>query len=271
VGSAGDLVPREGEPPLGTGTLLGGDVDLDAAVSGRAGATPRSERFIPLPGSAAEVAALAPRAPAPALSLRGGEATEAGFRAAAPGRRWVHVATHGFARLREDVGPSLAPRRRGDRWLGGDLERHVAGYDPMALAGLALAGANPRDGGGGDDGILTALEVSALDLDGVGLVTLSACQTASGDAADGEGVIGLVAGFQMAGALSVVASLWNVDDEATRLLMERFAALHLDPADPRPPSEALRRASLWLRDAKPGGRDRSAPRLWGAFVCYERR
>jgi hypothetical protein len=72
----------------------------------------------------------------------------------------------------------------------------------MLLSGLALAGANPRDGAGGDDGVLTALEASYLNLDGVVLVTLSACETAQGTATSGEGVLGLVSAFQMTAAPS---------------------------------------------------------------------
>ena len=110
----------------------------------------------------------------------------------------------------------LRRRRDDDRWLGAAVERQLAvGHDPMNLAGLAFAGANPREGGHGDDGILTAAEASYLDLDGVDLVVLSACETALGKAESGEGVIGLVQGFQMAGAKRVIASLWQVDDEAT--------------------------------------------------------
>jgi CHAT domain-containing protein len=141
----------------------------------------------------------------------------------------------------------------------------------MLLAGLALAGANARDGGGEDDGILTAAEASYLDLDGVDLVTLSACETAAGDAESGEGVLGLVAGFQLAGARDVVASLWEVEDTATRHLMARFYGLLRDPARPRTSAEALREASLWLRDARPEGKDFRAARYWAAFVGYARR
>jgi CHAT domain-containing protein len=143
----------------------------------------------------------------------------------------------------------------------------------MLLSALAMAGANPRNGGGGDDGILTALEASYLDLDGVELAVLSACETARGTTPSGEGVQGLVQAIQMAGARHVMASLWRVDDTATRLLMDRFYALYLDKEHPRPPSEALRQASLWLRDWKDaaGKQPYAAPRYWAAFVCYERR
>jgi CHAT domain-containing protein len=159
-----------------------------------------------------------------------------------------------------------------DRWLGADLERQLAaGHDPMLLAGLALAGANPREGGHGDDGILTAAEASYLDLDGADLVVLSACETALGKAESGEGVIGLVQGFQMAGAKRVIASLWQVDDEATRLLMQHLYDGMLREEDPLSPAEALREAALAVRGSTgKDGRSFAAPRYWAAFVCYGR-
>ena len=112
-------------------------------------------------------------------------------------------------------------------------------------------------------------EASYLDLRGVDLVVLSACETALGKAESGEGVLGLVQGFQMAGARCVVASLWRVEDEPTRMLMERFYDEALRKENPPPPAEALRRASLWLRSQKgAGGRSFAAPKYWAAFVCY---
>jgi CHAT domain-containing protein len=136
----------------------------------------------------------------------------------------------------------------------------------MVLAGLALAGANRR-GEEGEDGILTALEASHLHLDGCDLVVLSACETALGTALPGEGVLGLVQGFRTAGARGVVASLWKVDDDATRLLMDRFHTARLVADPPLSPPEALRRAARALREDP----RYSAPRHWAAFVAYESR
>src|SRR5205814_7954974 len=95
---------------------------------------------------------------------------------------------------------------------------------------------------GQSDGILTALEVAEFDLTKVELAVLSACETGLGKVAAGEGILGLQRAFQVAGAKSVVASLWSVDDEATRKLMERFYENHWQKKMPR--QEALRQAQL---------------------------
>ena len=127
------------------------------------------------------------------------------------------------------------------------------------------AGANPREGGGGDDGILTALEASHLDLDGVELVVLSACNTALGKAESGEGVIGLVQGFQMAGARRVIGSLWKVDDEATRALMVKFYELWNPKEGKRMgATAALKAAQAHVRSHAKW----SHPYFWAAWVLW---
>ena len=104
------------------------------------------------------------------------------------------------------------------------------------------------------------------------LVALSACETAKGTAESGEGVLGLVSAFQLAGARHVLASLWTVDDEATRRLMEGVYERLLRDRDPLSPADALRASALALRDRKDdAGRARfAAPRYWAAFVAYGR-
>src|SRR5512135_3798916 len=97
---------------------------------------------------------------------------------------------------------------------------------------------------GKDDGILTALEVAELDLSGVALAVLSACETGLGEVAGGEGLLGLQRAFQVAGAKLVVASLWSVGDEPTRVLMGRFYDnLWRKGLTPR---AALREAQLYM-------------------------
>jgi CHAT domain-containing protein/Tfp pilus assembly protein PilF len=285
---AQDLVPGVASKP-GTGALLLGGVDYEtadvfekgeveaglptasSASLARLDRAASGGRFQHLPATSAEVAGLKERLGAASAVLSGSGATEGRLRRAATGKRVLHLATHGF--VRDDLMRGLRRSEEDERrWMTGGTDRHLAvGHDPMRLSGLAMAGANLRDGADGDDGILSALEASYLDLEGCDLVVLSACETARGTAESGEGVLGLVHGFQLAGARNVVGSLWKVDDDATRLLMDRFYEGCLRTEKPLSPAAALREAALWLRDAKPGGRDYSAPRYWAAFVAYERR
>ncbi len=275
-----DLVPSRDVGPRGTGAVVVGGVDYDHAdveptpgpraagppPRGDATRAPRGGEFVPIPGTKAEAERLAERFGAARTALlRGPAATESRLRVATSGTRFVHIATHGFAR--EDLLAGLYARRIDETFTSAGMERQLAvGHDPMLLSGLALAGANPRAGGGGDDGILTALEASYLDLDGVELVTLSACETARGTVESGEGVQGLVSAFQMAGARRVIASLWRVDDEATRQLMEGVYERILRQDRPLPPADALGAAALALRSWKNaawGGAVRGAAVLGG--------
>ena len=112
-----------------------------------------------------------------------------------------------------------------------------------------------------------------MDLDKVELLVLSACETGRGRVAGGEGVLGLQRAFQIAGARSVVASLWKVPDEETHQLMREFYD-RVWSDKPMPRVEALRQAQLWmLENWKPrGGLERPAPQgppppyVWAAFV-----
>ena len=137
-------------------------------------------------------------------------------------------------------------------------------FNPGILSGLAMAGANrklPNDEHGlpiGDDGVLTAQEISFLPLEKVDLVVLSACETGLGQEAGGEGVIGLQRAFQVSGARTTVASLWNVPDKHTQLLMKRFYDNQWQQEMPR--LDALREAQLWMLRGAIGADGKSAVR-----------
>jgi hypothetical protein len=122
--------------------------------------------------------------------------------------------------------------------------------NPLLRSGLALAAANRALVGGGpdagEDGLLTAEEVAGLELSGTELVVLSACDTGLGEIRTGEGVFGLRRAFFMAGARTLVLSLWKVSDVATTILMERFYENLTARGLGR--SAALREAQRALRD-----------------------
>jgi CHAT domain-containing protein/tetratricopeptide (TPR) repeat protein len=230
--------------------------------------------FGPLPGTVAEaeaVVALARRRGIDSTDLLSGpRATKPAVRAGMPGRRYLHLATHGYfappgrrSALAPDDDRTALPAFEG---MG---RRDASGWYPGLLSGLAWAGAArpPSDAASGSvdvgAGLMTAEEVSAIDLRGCELVVLSACETGLGRTAGGEGVLGLQRAFHQAGARTVVASLWKVDDEATRVLMTRFYANLWEKR--LTPLESLRQAQLSILDDPDFGAG-GDPRLWAAWT-----
>ena len=136
----------------------------------------------------------------------------------------------------------------------------------LSCSGLLFAGANatldlsnrsvvPE----GDDGILTAKEISRLDFRGLDLVVLSACQTGLGEIT-GEGVFGLQRGFKKSGAQTIVMSLWKVNDKATQILMTEFFK-NLTAGQSRRAAFAAAQKTLRAQD--------STPEHWAAFVMVD--
>ena len=200
--------------------------------------------------------------------------TEETVQKLAPQYRYLHFATHGFF-APEQLQSALDKRGHdGSRGGAGVNQAHFMGYLPGLLSGIALAGANKP--GEQDDGILTALEVSEMDLSEVRLVVLSACETGLGRVAGGEGLLGLQRSFQLAGAKSTIATLWQVNDSASRDVMSRFYEnFWIEELDT---IECLRQAQLeMLNDSKERAarlgrtqstvkKPRTAPYYWAAFV-----
>jgi CHAT domain-containing protein len=162
--------------------------------------------------------------------------------------RILHLATHGFflpdQQFRNVSMPGWEIDSGMGRLSGPGLE------NPLLRSGLALAGANTWLKGGAlpreaEDGLLTAEDVSGLDLLDTELVVLSACQTGLGKVHAGEGVFGLRRAFILAGARTLVMSLWKVPDLATAVLMERFYDNLLNRGLAR--DEALRNAQFFTR------------------------
>lgn len=176
--------------------------------------------------------------------------------------RILHLATHGFFLEDQPYNPEKS------QWMsftGSELGR-LAGpgmENPLLRSGLALAGVNtwlhgqspPAEA---EDGLLTAEDVTGLDLLDTELVVLSACETGLGDVQIGEGVLGLHRSFVLAGAKTLVMSLWKVPDQQTQELMEDFYPRLLQG---QPRADALRAAQLTMKARHP------EPLYWGAFIC----
>jgi CHAT domain-containing protein len=169
------------------------------------------------------------------------------------GPRILHIATHGFFLSDQAIQSELRTRYAQDHSVSGE-------ENPLLRSGLALSGANIRRSGLRDDGILTALEASQLDLDGTQLVVLSACDSGVGDVQNGDGVYGLRRALVLAGARTQITSLWKVADDATRTLMVDFYK-RLINGEGR--SEALRHAqqAMLLRP------NQSHPYYWASFIA----
>lgn len=215
----------------------------------------RSLHFDPLPGAAREagsVRSIWQQAGGAESSLTGASARKSSFLDQAPGKRVLHLATHGFFLDACDPAASATSPRS-----SGPIE------NPLLLSGLALAGAN--DGKRPDDGILTAEEIVSLNLDGLEWAVLSACDTGLGEIRAGEGVFGLRRAFQLAGAHTVIMSLWPVDDNSTRLWMqELYRARFLRGAAT---SEAVRTATRSLLAHRRAAHLSTHPLYWAGFLA----
>jgi CHAT domain-containing protein len=139
--------------------------------------------------------------------------------------------------------------------------------NPLLLSGLALAGANRRQTAAPDedDGILTAEEVASLDLGGVEWAVLSACDTGVGQIKTGEGVFGLRRAFQVAGARTVIMSLWSVDDQATRVWMRALYEGRFQKG--LTTADAMHAASATVLQARRARGQSTNPFYWAAFVA----
>ncbi|WP_419581091.1 CHAT domain-containing protein [Stieleria magnilauensis] len=188
------------------------------------------------------------------VRLTGQNATEAMIRDRVPGAGVVHILSHGFYLPIEDSGVD-------------SQDRH-----PTSRAGLAVSNAN-RGINAADEGngVLWADELAMLDFTHAKLVVLSACDTAAGTEAPGEGLLSLQRALATAGAESSVTTLWSIENLSTIALMQHFYRhLLIDGADV---SEAVRLAKVSLikqgiRESGTGSSRRLPIRQWAPFVVF---
>jgi CHAT domain-containing protein/tetratricopeptide (TPR) repeat protein len=296
-----DLVVAAEEASRGAGLLAIGGADFDGTRA--SGADPAAEErastgrvarsraapcqfdqveFPPLPATMREVREIAalwdtPSAPTTrgdATLLTGTEATETAFKLNASRKAVLHLATHGF--FLDERCAQAASGTRGLKQTGSVQARAFEPpANPLLLAGLAFEGANERHDVevGQEDGILVAEEIAALDLQGVEWAVLSACETGIGKVVSGEGVLGLRRAFQVAGARSLIMSLWAVGDEPTREWMRALYAARLTQSAAT--VDAVQRAHIRILDARrergrgcePCDRCSTHPFYWASFVA----
>jgi len=257
LGVAGDLTRKSdtnARLPKRSGAALASALSRDY----------RGIKFLPLPGAEAEARSVARLLGKDTILKVRADAREAALKAVVS-PRVLHLATHGFFLSDQEFRPTngiydglVADGGLAD-WRtqpGEDWE------NPLVRCGIALAGANHASqitNAVAENGLLTGLEASLLNLQGTELVILSACNSGAGEVRIGEGVMSLRRAFRIAGAETVLASHWKVSDESTRLLMTEFMR-RWRSGEPR--AKAWREAQLSLLHSK----DFSNPYFWASFT-----
>ena len=191
------------------------------------------------------------------LTLSGNAANEESFIAlSGQNNDIIHLATHGFF-WDEDEANEQDVFKQNDKNI----------VDPLSRCGLLLAGANTALQGnalelpmGVEDGILTAREISAIDLSGCDLAVLSACATGVGEYSN-DGTIGLQRAFKMAGVQTIIMSLWNVNDQATQMLMTEFYTNWISKNQSK--REAFKNAQNTVRAKF------EEPEYWAGFILLD--
>jgi CHAT domain-containing protein len=173
----------------------------------------------------------------------------------------LHIATHGFS------SPQPKQNIKADYFLE-ETQKNIfqKSIDPLTRSGLVMSGGNQMWQKGipytnHEDEILTAKEVSEMDLSGCILATLSACETGLGDVKGSEGVFGLQRAFKMAGVHYLIVSLWKVPDAETADFMQTFYSKWLK--DKNEIKDAFRKTQLEMSDKY------NEPYKWAGFVLVE--
>jgi CHAT domain-containing protein/Tfp pilus assembly protein PilF len=278
--SGKDLLPRLADRPLASSVVVLADPDFQAAPGASLPDAPTAERsaslarffsasraeelagisWAPLPGSRQEAESIQQLLPEAQVFLGPEASKQRLLQLPTPGV--LHLATHGF--FLEDAPVPKDSRAVVTFGALGDDAQAGGAPDPLLRSGLMLAGASARAPDAAEasrpppeDAVVTALELAGLDLWGTQLVVLSACDTGRGDVKRGQGVFGLRRAFVVAGAQTVVMSLWKVSDAKTGALM---AAYYRNLLAGQGRSSALREAMRELRMTQ------AHPHYWAPFI-----
>ena len=180
----------------------------------------------------------------------------------------LHIGTHGFNCIDRELSAEE------ERFLIGDRDSYISPMEnSMYRTGLYMSTQKSGNSGNASEGIITAKEISMTDLSHTKLVVLSACSSALGTV-NSEGVYGLQRGLKLAGAESLLVSLWDVDDKSTELLMKEFYKQLLLGKTRR---EALLKAQEAVRNYDGDMKDNdigeyktyAAPYYWAGFVLID--
>ncbi len=275
-----DALPESESPlaqaELATSSPRSTEAELRRSATVTPGSGLQGLHFPPLPGSLREARLVADtwshmssrqggetRQAQPAILLAGSAATESAVKTLAPGKQVLHLATHGFVLGVGFEAPSVGAR--GIQPVAPGAALPVA--NPLQLAGLIFAGANHRETAPleQEDGVLIAEEVASMNLQGLDWVVLSGCDTGVGAVQTGEGVLGLRRAFQVAGARSLIMSLWAVSDAAACEWMEALYAARF--RDGLGTAEAVHAATKAMVDARRRAGQSTHPFYWGGFVA----
>ena len=248
-------------PDAAQRALLVGAIPADASDVGSCGDSLRA-----LPGARRELDGLRTLWNASSdhdalVYLTGRAAKKTAVLAALPQSSIVHFATHAIESDSDCNQGAIATR--GIRISTSAVAASTPG---IAESGLLLA-ADPQAAANDRNSVLTAAEIAALRLDAVNSVTLAACDTGLGPITVDEGVFGLARAFRLAGARSVVMSLWSVDDDATAQLMQRMYRARW--ADHAAPADALALAARDTLHARRAAGKNLHPYYWAGFVVTD--
>ncbi|WP_339886657.1 CHAT domain-containing tetratricopeptide repeat protein [uncultured Flavobacterium sp.] len=229
--------------------LLGSNKNRSISING----------FSYLPGTKKEISQINILLPN-SKQLIGKDATETAFKAlSGESPSVIHIATHGF------FFPKLEKVGDENKTIQ-EKQTYIYAENPLLRSGLLLANANYAWKHGNnpfeeDDGILTALEISSLDLKNTDLVVLSACETGLGDIEGSEGVYGLQRAFKMAGVKSIIMSLWEVPDAETAEFMNQFYAKWKKSNNAKLAFKTTQKKMM--------KKYRKQPEKWAAFIFFE--